>query len=147
LAAFDLGAGASHGESLRGRLGRIQKFVAFRGACGKDDVLHLLVVELKGARYSGKPAAAVGLPGGAPLPGPPAARQPLDGGSLPQAEIWLRYVLLLSYQGEGVDAVAGRRGDVQGAEAFYKSAGLTKPFLGAPFAGEAAKTSPAFLRW
>lgn len=147
LTAFDVGTDAvfQYGQAFKERLDRIQKFVAFRDACGKDNVLHALVTALRNARLAGKSPAAVETP--LRMQDLIDACKPIDGESLPQAEIWLRYVLLLSYQGEGVDAVASTRGDVKGAEDFYKSTGLDKPFMQEQDPAKATESSPALLRW
>jgi hypothetical protein len=146
LMAFDQVAGGRHlAQSFKGRTDRMQRFLSVRAACAEETVLQGLVTELKNARFVGRAAVNVELAGKVRIRDLIEASQPIDGETLPQAEIWLRYVLLLSYQGEGTDVVADRV-RAGGIDPFWKTTGLTKNYLLSPPPGD-ADTAVEFLRW
>ncbi|TMQ31518.1 MAG: hypothetical protein E6K70_22570 [Planctomycetota bacterium] len=161
LDSFDLPqTGPRKARGFKERADRLHRFLRVRSAVARDDLLQALTKLVKSAHQAGHAAGTVkllkgeyGLDEDLALEDLITAARPLDGETLVQAEILLRYLLLLSYQGEGVEAVVkpqseGGTGAV-GAEAFFKSTGLPGSFtLSPPSPSDGAmRLSASFVRW
>jgi hypothetical protein len=143
---------ASRGQTLasavKQRIDKMAKFLRFREGCGVEGAMDGLVKSLKDARANGRAlsscATTIGhttlqvgdlVDAGAPLRGTDE--------SLPQAELWLRYLVLLSFQGEGIGVIANSTAQ-NGVDKFWQTSGHGTPFVIEP--GH-KRISNAVVRW
>ena len=135
LTAFDQGQ-EKGGSGLKQRLRLVAQFTRFRHAIQNPAKLEAVVKQLELDRS--KPTTCED-PLFAMVRG---AATPVDGESLPTAEIWLRYLFLLSYRNTGSAVITGEAKD--GVAAFWKLCGCPGEFEDQP---RFQKESGAFLRW
>ena len=131
------------GDGFRQRVERIHRFARFRAACPDDKTLEHVTVEVIDARLD--PATIklsdVKTPAVVDLV---AAVRPIGAESLPQAEGWLRYVVLLSYRNQGVDAIASK---TTGANTYWQNSGMPGTFSDPVFDRRPELPDGATVRW
>ncbi len=90
------------GTDFKARLAKLHLFIDFRNRHTTHEGLANLLRELgKPERENRSPDSCEAIKNLV------TAAEPINGESMPQAAVWLRYVILLSYQHEGVQVVAG----------------------------------------
>jgi hypothetical protein len=90
------------GTDFKARLAKLHLFIDFRNRHTTHEGLASLLKELGSpGRENRSPESCEAIKNLA------EAAEPINNESLPQAAVWLRYVILLSYQHEGVQVIAG----------------------------------------
>lgn len=142
VAAFDPAdsTGPNSGSGFARSMRHLHLYLAVRNWCSDEDQLARLVLRLKEARNSRQPVATVTVgTNWAVMKDLIEAATPLRGHgnkdeSLPQADVWIRYLLLLSYHGDGVEALIPSAGADPKAEKnggidwFWSTTGLKGSF-------------------